>query len=215
MFPGCTSMGRPPAGQRQRAKGRLLGQNGFAIFNAQDVVGGAQQVAHTGCQVFCRFGPGDGVGHAQAQFFTNQRLYFLPQQDFCRRQQPFGIRALCPESQSITPQGSQQRHPRRRKLLRRGTGIGRRQRYHQIRPGHQCSAHAHGFRQNGYTAALDGTAAHANGNAARPAPTHRGQLRRVPVVKRIVLGNNTCKFHAPLLLCKNCAILRLLSLKIT
>ena len=81
------------------------------------------------------------------------------------------------------------------KGLRAGECKGKRQFEHQIRPAAQRCLGAVPFTEEGCPAALGKIAAEHNNHAVRRALCSRAQMQKMPVVKRIVFGDDTGARH--------------------
>ena len=191
----AAAVGRPQTGQCQRPQRAVLVQNCPAILDAQNVVGGAQQLTRTGPKRLRRGGAGGGKGLPFGQRRPQRFVQSAPAQKTCGFQQPGRIGSLSAEGQRVTAQRGEQPHPRRRKLLRRGAGVGRGQRNDHVRPRLQRGTHPHRFRIQRQAAPLHRPGAHADGDGLRPLPAQKRQLCPVAVVERVVFRNDTRKIH--------------------
>ena len=200
MLPCPAAVGRAQPRQRKRREGRVLRQNCLAVFDAQNVVGGAQQSPCAGAQGVGGLGSGGGVGHAGCKIFAYHIVNFFTLQQPGRVQQRPRVGRLGPKSQCVTPEGGQQIHSRGGELLRRGAGVGRGQGNDDIRPGSQRCLHPHPLGQNRHAAALHRAAAHADSNALGTCRPHRRDLGRVAVVEGVIFGDNACEIHNDFLL---------------
>ena len=142
MRPCPAAVGRAQPRQRKAASGAVCWrQNCLAVFDAQNVVGGAQQSRRCRGAACRRPRPGRRRRSCRLQDFcvcTSFNFFTLQQPG--RVQQRPRVGRLGPKSQCVTPEGGQQVHARGGELLRRGAGVGRGQGNDEIRPGSQRRA---------------------------------------------------------------------------
>ena len=183
------------AGQRQRLQVAALPQDGLAVFHPQDIVGAGQQRARAGFQFLGRGGAGRRKGRAARQMPLQPLGQGGAVHQAGSAHQQAGVGDLGAKGQRVAAQGGQQRHAGGGKALGAQAGIGGGQCRDQVRAGLQGRLHPHRFRQQREPAPLHGGRADTHGDASRaPRPQHL-QLGGVPVVERVVLGNDARKFH--------------------
>ena len=172
-----------------------MAQDGFAILNAEDVVGGPQQIARAGAKRFRCSGPGSRKGAPCRKRFAQRGLQRRAIQQAGRRQQAVGVRRFRAKGQRITAKRRQQMHAGRGESFGPGASIRRRQCDDQVCPGLQRCAYTDRLRQQRYPAALHGAGAHADRNGVDAALAQHRQLGRMAVVEGIIFGDDADKIH--------------------
>ena len=166
----------------------FLGQDGFAVFHSQNIIGAFQQCA-VQTHFFQSRLTGCGERFAQLQLTSEQRREFLAEKCFGGVHQGILVGGFCAETEFVTKTG-EDLHAAGSKALGRGEGINGGQLQHQICPAPDGSFSPDGFIDNGRDATLDKIAAHQTDNGGI-FPLKQVDLLLVAGVQWIVFAYNS------------------------
>ena len=119
------------------------------------------------------------------------------QQGLCRAHMRGSVRRLCAVAQRLyAAQRAEHAHPGGRKGLGAGRRIGRGQAQHHVRPARKRRFGAHLRGHQRVAAALHHTGAHHTHHGVKPQRAYPAYLVRMPVVERVIFGNNARSAHS-------------------
>ena len=169
---------------------------GGYIFNGKDVVRRSYQIGACGAYVPESALPRRSKGYSVRQLLLEQRGEFGRSKQPRRLGYPCGVTALGAEHERINAaERVKQLDPRARKALSARHGVNTRQLYHEVYPAQQRRFYTGGEVKYRRLAPLDKIAAHHGDNAVRPRLSRPTGKISVPVVKRVVFGDDAGCSH--------------------
>ena len=179
----------------KRDHGRILGQNGLAVFHSQNVIGKRKKISGKPHSFQSRLS-GGREGLAGIQFLAELGREVITEQGFCGGKQGLTVCVLRAEAQGITQLG-QKLHAAGGKPFRRGQSAGNGELQNQVSAAENSGLCPQGLVQNGGHAPLDEVAAHGadDGTVRSKFRFYPVDLLLMPQVEGVIFTDNANSFH--------------------